>query len=187
MLGKFADATVLPEFVAKESPKIIGAIIESMQNALTRDAHLPNIPYCSLLLKLGAADLTREFVAAFEVGATSAPENQSLPRSGLSLEMMNDEAEDPSEKTMHQSSGLFEQLRANFKRLGIEGVEAFAKDAFLVPLRQGLIKSRFDEPNVVRLMPYACKALDVELVLLYRRISTLTQGTPAGDLETTPC
>ena len=44
----------MPATIAQGAPAMVGRIVEAMQLALARDAQLPNMSYCSLLMKLGA-------------------------------------------------------------------------------------------------------------------------------------
>lgn len=163
--------SLTPENLVREAPVIIGRIIEHMQASLARDANLPNIPYCALLVKLGANDLTREFVEGFNAGCATLKQKPPSPTSMLTLELVLTDAPDPAVAILRESSAVFDQLSANAKALGVTGINAYGKDMFLVPLREALVKARIDEASAVHLMPYACRALEVELLALYRRVN----------------
>ena len=155
-----------------DAPAMIGRIIHHMQAALAQDANLPNIPYCALLVKLSASDIAREFVEAFNEGLTCLAEKPPSLSSMFTLELSIADASDPTVEALRQSSQWFETLCANAKTRGVKGIHMFGKDVFLTPLREALVKARIDEINVGHLMPYACRALDVELVALYQQTNS---------------
>ncbi len=160
-----------PENLVSEAPAMIARILDHMQTSLARDGNLPNVPYCALLVKLGAQDLAREFPESLK--ATLASQAAELPSLApmFTLELTLDDAPDPAAETMRQSSALFEQLCANAKTLGIKGLDAIGKTTYMTALREAMAKARIDDANVNHLMPYACSALDVELAALYGRVS----------------
>lgn len=173
----------MPQTLSRDAPAMIGRTVEALQALLARDAHLPNISYCSLLVRLGTTDLTREFVAALSDAASqlSRPAKASaagMSTFGLSLELVGGADVDPSRDTMRESTELFQQVLAAAKAQGVRGLEAYGKDFFLAALRRAFLSSRFDEENVTRLMPYACRALDAELLRLYRGIDTVSRSAP---------
>lgn len=167
-----------PENLVRQAPVMIGRIIDHMQAALARDGNLPNVPYCALLVKLGANDLAREFTQSLRLGLATLTEETLSPAPMFTLELTLTDAPDPAVETMRQSSALFEQLCANAKTLGIKGMDAVGKNIFLTALREALVKARIDEANVGHLMPYACQALDVELVALYHRVNAEMRSVP---------
>lgn len=100
--------------------------------------------------------------------AASAPPSDF----GLVLEPMG--TADPSLDTMQRSTELFGRVVANATALGVHGVEAYGKEFFLGPLREAMVKARIDEEVIARMMPYACRALDAELVPLYERLDSVS-------------
>lgn len=171
-----AAVAQLPDAIARGAPLMIGHIIESMQIAIARDAQLPNVSYCSLLLKLGANDMAREFSMELKqaVAHRRKPKDPgALPSAfGLLLEPIG--AADPSVETMQNSTELFGRVLAKTEALGINGLQAYGKEFFLAPLREAMVKARIDEDNIARMMPYACRALDAELARLYERLDAVT-------------
>jgi hypothetical protein len=167
----------MPDAITKAAPSMIGRMIEKMQGALARDAHLPQVSYCTLLLKVGADDVAREFVAGLaDVAARKRqpkPPNALPSGFGMLLEPMNES--DPSIGTMEESTKAFGRMVARATSLGVNGFEAFGKEYFLGPFREALLKARVDEPSVACLIPYACRALDGELVRVYERIEALSR------------
>lgn len=161
-----------PQALAEDAPALIGRLLSHMQAALAHDAHLPNIPYCALIVKLSAHDIAREFVKAFNEGLTCLAENPPSLSSLFTLELSFSDVVDPAVEALRQSTQGFETLCANAKKRGVKGIHLYGKDVFLTPLRESLVKARIDEVNVGHLMPYACRALDVELVALYQRTNS---------------
>lgn len=166
----------MSDIVAEAAPAMVDRIVKAIQSALALDAQLPHIGYCSLLLKVGAADVSREFLADLNKAAAKrrrAPDAPRAPTSvfGLWLEPMGEA--DPSVQIMQKSTGIFDRLVDKAQAQGIQGLEAYGKNFFLEPLREALVKARIDDENVTRIMPYACRALDAELASFYGRIEAL--------------
>ena len=173
-----SSLTKLPEKIVAYAPTMIGRVVDNMQITLGRDAHLPNISYCALLVKLGAADIAREFTAHLDhvlTGAAVPPQDTSFSTtiSSLPLELLSADGPDPSVQALRASSDLFDTVAAKAKVLGIKDFRIYGKKLFLAALRQGFTKARIDEENIARLLPYACSALDTELVTLYGRFETM--------------
>jgi uncharacterized protein YigA (DUF484 family) len=163
----------MPDAIAKSAPAMVSRIVEAMQLALARDAQLPNMSYCALLMKLGANDVTRAFLADLSEAVAQLrkplnPAAAATSMAGLWLEPIGEA--DPSLDTMQQSNELFGRVVAKARALGVKGVDAYGKAFFLGPLNQALVKARIDDVNIARIMPYACRALDAELVSLYSRM-----------------
>ena len=166
----------MPETIAQGAPLMVGRIVEAMQLALARDAQLPNMSYCSLLMKLGANDVTREFLADLSEAVVQLrkPVNPSAAATSVAYLWLEPIGEvDPSLDAMQQSTELFGRVVAKAKALGVKGVEAYGKAFFVGPVRQALVKARVDDVNISRIMPYACRALDAELVSLYSHMESL--------------
>lgn len=161
-----------PKSLVENAPALISRIIDNMQAELARDVHLPNIPYCALIVKLSANDIAREFVEGFKAELTNLPEKSPPATSMFTLELSFSDVVDPTVDALRQSSKLFEALCINAKTRGVEGIHLLGKDVFLTPLREALVKARIDDVNVGNLIPYACRALDLELLALYQRINS---------------
>lgn len=166
----------MPDAIAKAAPSMAGRIIAAMQAELARDAQLPHISYCTLLLKVGADDLAREFAEGMKEAAARKhrpkPPNAVPSAFGLLLEPMD--GADPSIGTMERSTALFGRVVAKSAALGVNGFEAYGREYFLGPFREALAKARVDDPSIARLMPYACRAFDAELVRLYEQLEALS-------------
>jgi hypothetical protein len=74
---------------------------------------------------------------------------------------------------MQQSTEIFDRIIDRAQAQGVKGLEAYGKNFFLEPMREALVKARIDEANVIRIMPYACRALDAELASFYRRLEAV--------------
>lgn len=171
----------LPEILSKNAPSMMMRLLASMQSEIEQDRQLANAAYCTLTLKLSAPDLAREFNIAIKdtmtsitVGATSTGINTG----GLSLSLdLLDDAIPESNDDFLDSTALFDTLCAHAKAIGVEDVNAFGKDVFLVPLKEAFAKSRIDNQEAAKLMPYARRALDVELTKIYVKLDSLRQSS----------
>jgi hypothetical protein len=159
----------MPDTIDERAPQMALRIVEGTQQCLARNAHLPEISYCSLLMKLGAKDVIRELTAELRSAAAqvraSVGNADTVGAAGLSLAPVGEE--DRSLQALQKSSELFARIAAGYGARGLKGVEAYATGFFLGPLRQALTRSRIDDTTSSRIMPYACEALDAELLRLY--------------------
>ena len=155
-----------------DAPALIGRLIGAAQEALARDVHLPNISYCSLLLKMGAGEVAQEFVRHFSIGPGNSDALADDDTPLFSLELATFDAPDPVALALQTSTARFKQLRAQAKAAGVAGLAALDKEKFLAFLRAGLTQARIDAASAERLMPYLAEALDQELLSIYGGIAT---------------
>ncbi len=159
----------MPDKIDECAPAMALRIVVGTQQCLARNAHLPEISYCSLLMNLGAGDVVRELTAELRIAAAQVRASDSnadmIGAAGLWLEPVGED--DRSLQALQKSSELFARIAAGYRARGLNGVEAYAKGFFLGPLRQALTRSRIDDATSSRIMPYACAALDAELLRLY--------------------
>ena len=169
----------LPEQVIGYVPTMVARAIATMQQHLERDAHLPQMSYVGLLVKLGASDLARGFVAHLtdtlrgKSAAQPQPAFAASTISGMSLELQAADGPDLATLALQASSDRFKALNIRAKSLGLREFRVYGKDLFLSALREGFVMARIDDSNGALLMPYACGALNVELVTLYERFEVL--------------
>ena len=159
--------------VFREASAMSVRLVATMQAALMRDVQRPNITFAALMLKISASDFSREFVQALEAKISFPEKSQPSVFGGLGFELVSEDAADSPQKIMQISSALFSQLQTEAKTLGIHGMDVFDKTTFLTVIKEAMVNARIDEGNLAVLMPYACAALDSELVVLYRRIKAL--------------
>lgn len=169
----------LPDQVLGHAPTMIARVLGVLQERLAQDAHLPNISYAGLVVKLGANDLANGFVAHVGdvlSGKASAHDQPTFAVStiaGMSLEAM--EGPDLASLALQASSERFKAVRARAKRLGLREFRVYDQDLFLTALHQGFARARIDAANSALIEPYACAALDAELLALYARFDAMLE------------
>lgn len=168
---------LLPEILVKNAQSMMRRMIAAMQNEITQDSRLANASYSALLLKVSEAELIHEFdVAIRDAMKTTAfdPNKTGVTATDLSmsLELVDDEAKS-SKEDFRTSTALFSTLCANARNVGVAGVDAFNKDVFLIPLKNAFEKSRIDSEEMAKLMPYARRALNSELLNVYGKLDAL--------------
>ena len=169
----------LPEQVIGYAPTMAARAVATMHQQLARDAHLPQMSYAGLLVKLGASDLARGFVAHLsdtlrgKSAAQPQPAFAASTISRMSLELQATDGPDLAMLALQASSDRFKALNIRAKSLGLREFRVYGKDLFLAALREGFVMARIDDSNVALLRPYACGALNAELVALYERFDVL--------------
>lgn len=149
-------------------------MIVSMQNEIAQDSQLANASYCALVLRLSTPDLVREFDVVITAALRSIKFGTNKPGmcvAALSLSMDDDAAD--SSADFRTSTALFDLLCANARAQKVEDAGVFNKDFFLTSLKDAFLKSRIAITEVARLMPYAQRALNTELVNLYGKLDSL--------------
>ena len=164
----------LPGMLSQNAQSMMRRMVLAMQEEMAQDRQLVNSSYCALLLKLSEPDLVREFDVAIKSAMISI--KQSSNQTGiftadlsLSLEPVDD-AVDSSINDFASSAALFGKLCSVELEHKIESVEAFSKDVFLAALKDAFLKSRIDNTEAAKIMPYARRALNAELVELYGKL-----------------
>lgn len=65
------------------------------------------------------------------------------------------------------STARYKQLSASSEKILARAVSSFTKDFFLNPLEDAFKRARIDDSEVRKMMPYARRALNHELLQLY--------------------
>ena len=174
-----ASLAKLPGQIQGYAPTLIARLLGVLQEQLARDADKPKVSYAALMIKLGAKDLSEGFAA--HVGdvlsgnkpAQEQPAFATSTISGMSLEALD--GPDPTTLALQASSDRFKALGARAKALGLRDFRPYGKDLFLGALNAGFERARVDSDNRALLMPYACAALDAELLTLYARFEGMLE------------
>ena len=164
----------LPGMLSQNAQSMMRRMVLAMQEEMAQDRQLANSSYCALLLKLSEPDLVREFDVAIKSAMTAIKKGSNhaeifTANLSLSLEPVDD-AVDSSINDFASSAALFDQLCSVELEHKIESVEAFSKDVFLAALKDAFLKSRIDNTEAAKIMPYARRALNAELVELYGKL-----------------
>lgn len=164
----------LPGMLSQNAQSMMRRMVLAMQEEMAQDRQLVNSSYCALLLKLSEPDLVREFDVAIKSAMTSIKNGSNQTEIftadlSLSLEPVDD-AVDSSASDFASSAALFGKLCSVELEHKIESVEAFSKDVFLAALKDAFLKSRIDSTEAAKIMPYARRALNAELVELYGKL-----------------
>lgn len=166
----------LPALLVRDAGAMMGRMVAAMQSAIAQDPQFANASYCALLLKLSEPDLRREFELALEeaLKAThtdSGKRDIFQPSMSMSLEPI-DEAVTKLERDFAASTTCFEQVLAKAREQRVDGVGFFKKEIFLNALGDAFAKSRVEKAVIAKLMPYAGRALNAELVSLYSTLDS---------------
>jgi hypothetical protein len=152
-----------------DSQLLMRRIIVSMQSVITHDNTLENRSYCELMLRLSEPDLVREFAVAMTEAVASIGIN-AFP-CDFSFELMPPELADTEASDFVTSNAKYKQLCASPEKLIARTVSPFNKDFFLNPLEDAFKKARIGSTEIKRMMPYARRALDQELLQFYELIA----------------
>jgi hypothetical protein len=148
-----------------------------MHAAVTQDAQLENAAYSALLLKVSENELVQRFELSLKetlesVGAGHDGDESQNPVRFLSIEP--EEKPDPAvEAAFSASDALFQKLCGKAAANKVSGLAPYGKELFLNAVRTTFSKSRIEGTEVTRLMPYACRALDAELLKVYRKLDAI--------------
>lgn len=167
----------LPEILVKNASSMMLRMVAAMQKAIAEDGHLTDASYCVLLLKMTADDLAggfersiRESMDALHSG--DAGLNFSATGFSLAIEPIGDHV--ATEKADFQAATLaFEKLLARGKAMGVRGLRNYDRDVLLTCLKQAMAKSRMSSDEAAKVLPYARRALNDELVRLYGKLEAL--------------
>lgn len=167
----------LPEILVKNASSMMLRMVGAMQKSMTEDGRLADASYCVLLLKMTADDLASGFERSIRESMDSlrsGDAGQAFSATGFSLaiEPIGDDVS--AEKAAFQTSSVaFEKFCAKGKSLGVRGLRNYERDILLTCLKQALVKSRMSSDEAARMLPYARRALNDELVRLYARLEAL--------------
>lgn len=162
--------------VVKNAALLIEKISPLVLDALSKDAHLPNITATTLFFKVSINDINREFPSEVKVLLCMQPTNEAF-----SFELTSIDEDDDSQTILKLSSRYFEKLCSNADKLNIYGVNLYGKNTFINPIKKALSRARLDSASIGWLMPYMYRALDAELISLYRLVNADMQAR-AGKL-----
>ncbi len=174
----------LPELLVKYAPSMMRRMIAAMQEEITQRGQLANPSYSSLLLKMGEADLMREFETAIKdamQSIKSKPARQGARDDGpsLLLELFDEESASLVDD-FRGSSDQFAARCTKARNLGATGIENFGKDGFRKALKTAFDRSRIEPEAMTDLMPYARRALNGELLKVYGKLDALGADAPTS-------
>ena len=167
----------LPDILIKNASPMMQRIVAAMQKSIGEDQQLADASYCVLLLKMAADDLAagferaiRESMAALRSG--DGGPNFSATGFSLAIEPLADDGS--TEKAdFHLSTVAFDKLLAKGKALGVRGLRNYERDVLLTCMKQSFAKSRVSGEEAAKLLPYARRALNDELVRVYAKLGAL--------------
>ena len=168
----------LPELLSKNALTMMQRMVLVMQHAIAADRALGTSSYCALLLKLSGDDLAREFdisvkasmLAIKQAGVKSTDFSLGL---SLSIEPLESVATVVSEADFLSADAAFERLLIKANGLKIKGLSTYKKDVFLASVKEAFTKAKVDPAEIERMMPFARRALNGELLNLYEKLAAL--------------
>jgi hypothetical protein len=168
----------LPGILNKNSKSMMQRIVEATLEAMSKDPQLGASAYCSLVLKASSNDLIAQFAGALEKSTRAIQEASGRPGSlalglGLSIEPL-DPTTAASGADFVNSDSKFETLCAKVSSMGVEGLRPYSKEIFLAAFDDAFTVSRIDPLENSKILPFARRALDRELVRLYEKLDSLT-------------
>lgn len=156
------------------SKGMMSRMIESMREMMRNDPSSANA-YPLLLLNLIKVDLIRAFDdATASLGQASAPKSSEFSLIG------NTKFAPP---TFEASNKAFDAI------YGSEDIKSFRKGSFLIAIQEAFNKARLDPNEITQLTPFIHRALDAELVSLYKqfRLSKINTQPSTTWGALTPC
>jgi hypothetical protein len=156
----------LPQVLEKNGPEMMRRMVARMKAKLASGERPGDVSHGLLFLKVGEADLVREFAAA--IGSTFV-RNELSDFAGLSLEPEGGRLDDSE---FASSDAAFDRLEATLAGLRVHGVERYARSKFLDALRDAFIRSRMDERATRELAHCARLELNTELQSLYTNVES---------------
>ena len=167
----------LPDVLVQYAPTMMRRVIASMREQMATGGQTENASYCALLLKVGEADLVREFDAALRQAMESIKSQAGEPEAAVAvpsllLELV-DETQTVSANDFAASTALFSTLCARARSLEVEGLKKFNKELFLAALMLAFAKARIEPKAMAELTPPARRALDGELLKIYGKVDAV--------------
>jgi hypothetical protein len=167
----------LPGILVKNAGPMMQRIVSAMQVSIMADQQLPDASYCALLLKMTADDLASGFERAVKesmAALATADANPNFTATGFSLAIEPMEGDGSSEKAdFLKASAAFDRLFAKGNALGVKGLRNYDRDVLLACLKDAFAKSRMSTEEAGKVLPYARRALNDELVRLYDKLEAL--------------
>lgn len=153
----------------RDSQSLMMRISASMQTEIAQDNTLENRSYCGLILRLSEPDLVREFVAAMNEAVASKAVDEFSCEFTFSLSPVD--FADSTANDFASSTTLYKQLCATPGGGLARSVSLFTRDFFLNPLVNAFNRARIDSAEVKKMMPFARRALNLELLQFYQLIA----------------
>ena len=163
----------MPQILHKNAKSMMLRMVDAIQEAIAAEPQLGPSSYCALLLKMSSDDLAREYERALgEALGEIKPSSPGSSSQWLSIEPL-EAAAALSAQDFSGSTALFNKLRARATGLGVKGLGAYGKELFIAALKEAFDKSGIDPAEVEKMMPFARRALDVELAKFYAKLESL--------------
>jgi len=167
----------LPEILVKNASPMMLRMVAAMQQAIGADLQMENASYCALVLKMTADNLAQEFDAAVKESMLAIRRDggkAQFTASGFALSIEPMEAAASSLQADFQTStAAFDRVCAKANALGVQGVRLYNKDVLLACVSEAFAKSRVETAEAAKMLPYARRALNDELLRLYAKLDAL--------------
>jgi hypothetical protein len=162
----------LPEIFSRNASGIMLRTLAGMQQQLDRDIHAANASYLTLLLKMSHGDITIEFAQAFKASLEKAGTGEETASGGLSLSL--DMPADPLVSVpMSESELAFRKLEERGRSIGVRNLQPFSNEAIVDCAKAAMGSARISQADVQALTPFLRRALNIELVSAYEKLSAL--------------
>jgi hypothetical protein len=170
-----ANAGLFSELLRNDATAMMRRMVATMQAEVGKDTKLGNASYCTLLLKLSENDLVKEFAAGIQAEMAPADAEAGFAKTvsaglSFSLEPM-ETVELTGQDDFSAATALLSTLKTAAKGHSVVGSSILEKDFFTDLLKDAFQKSRIDGLEATALMPFARRALNTELVALYKRVA----------------
>jgi hypothetical protein len=171
----------MPTIMVKNAPSMIQRMLVVMKATIAERGHQANASHGMLFLKVGEADLVREFGVAtaqvVEAVRQKIERRRGSPPS-LTLEIFGDGDAHPGD-VFNTADACFSSLCHKAAACGVIGCDAYDNAVFIKILEQAFEHSRMDRQASAELMPYARQALNAELCKLYGKLESVGVAAPA--------
>jgi len=166
----------LPEIVARNAGSMMQRMVQAMQQEIASDLRFEKATACTLVLKVASDHLVREFDLAVRAAMDKIKSRAGKPpefsASNLTLEV-EPTGPDTVAADLHGCTVAFRSLCAKADLLDVDGVDAFNKEVLLAAVEKAFRKARVEPEAASAILPYARRALNAELLNLYRRLEAL--------------
>ena len=167
----------LPEILVKNASPMMLRMVAAMQQAIAADLQMENASYCALVLKMTADNLAQEFEGAVRESMAAIRRDSGKAQfsvSGFALAMEPMEAAASSLQADFQTStAAFDRVCAKAGALGAPAVGLYNKDVMLACVTEAFAKSRVEATEAAKMLPFARRALNDELLRLYAKLDAL--------------
>ena len=167
----------LPDILVKNASAMMLRMVATMQQAIGADLALENASYCALVLKMTASNLAQEFEDAVRDSMLAIRRDSGKPQfsaSGFALSIEPLEAGASSLLADFQTStAAFDKVCAKAGGLGVSGLGLYNKDVMMACVSAAFAKSRVEASEASKMLPYARRALNDELLRLYAKLDAL--------------